>query len=52
MCYLDNGSLACNFEDLTLSDRAISESHIDDLSVPIKYIVYGKVQRSEISSNE
>jgi hypothetical protein len=31
--YLDDGSLTGDFENLTLSDRAISESHVNDLSV-------------------
>lgn len=34
--YLDDGSLAGDFEDLTLSHRAITESHIDDLGIPIE----------------
>jgi hypothetical protein len=34
MSYLDDCSFTSDFEDLTLSDRAVSESHIDDLSVP------------------
>jgi hypothetical protein len=32
---LDDGSLAFNFEDLTLSHLAISELDVDDLGVPI-----------------
>ena len=35
--YLDDGPLAGNFEDLTLSYGAVSESDVDDFSVPIEY---------------
>jgi len=32
--YLNDSALAENFEDLTLSERAIAKPYVDDLSVP------------------
>jgi hypothetical protein len=34
--YLYDGTLAANFEDLTLSELAVSKAHIHDLSVSLQ----------------
>ena len=34
LSYLDDGALAGDLEDLALSDGAVTESHVHDLSVP------------------
>ena len=39
---LDDGSLAFNLEDLTLSHLSVSELDVDDLGVPVKIMKRGE----------